>query len=100
VEFVRASDSGSNTNGVVTWTIADVPAGQEDTVTLTVKVLEGALVSKNGPGKVVNGGDTATVQVGNDQKYTLESVENPVPEEPEKTDTPVTPASGETRRFI
>jgi hypothetical protein len=31
-----------------------------------VKVLEGALESKGGEGKVVNGGDKATVKVGND----------------------------------
>ena len=30
------------------------------------------------PGKVVNGGDTATVKVGNDAEVTLNTVENPV----------------------
>ena len=53
-------------------------AGGEGTVTLKVKVLEGALESKQGSGKVVNGGDTATVKVGNDNAYTLNTVENPV----------------------
>ena len=44
-------------------------------VTLTVKVLESALESKEGPGKVVNGGETAWVKVGNDSEYTLETVD-------------------------
>ena len=54
---------------------------------MTVKVLEGALESNGGEGKVVNGGDTASVKVGNDAEYTLNEVENPVPEEPTKTET-------------
>ena len=54
---------------------------------LTVKVLEGALESKGGEGKVVNGGESTTVQVGNDSEYHVEEVENPVPEEPEKKET-------------
>ena len=86
VEFVAASDGGVNTNGVVTWTIKGVAAGKEGKVALTVKVLEGALESKKGPGKVVNGGDNATVKVGNDNEFTLETVENPVPEEPHKSE--------------
>ena len=56
---------------------------KEGKVTLTVKVLEGALESKEGP----NGGDTATVKVGNDKEFTLNEVENPVPEEPHKKET-------------
>ena len=47
----------------VTWRLAAVPAGKRDRVTLTVKVLPGALVSGGGPGKVVNGGETATVNI-------------------------------------
>ena len=46
---------------------------------LTVKVLDGALTSSGGNGKVVNGGETATVKVGNDSEFTLEVVENPLP---------------------
>ena len=42
------------------------PTAAEGTVELKVRVLEGALRSKQGPGKVVNGGSTATVKVGND----------------------------------
>ena len=34
VEFVEASDGGTESNGVVTWTIKDVPAGTEGKVTL------------------------------------------------------------------
>ena len=89
VEYVTSSDSGKLADGVVTWTLADVPAGTKGTVTLTVKVLESALVSAGGPGKVINNGDTATVQVGNDKEFTLETVENPVPENPHKKETGV-----------
>jgi LPXTG-motif cell wall-anchored protein len=80
VAFVSADNGGINDNGTVRWIIKDVPAGAEGKVTLTVKVIEGALKSKGGPDKVVNGGETATVQIGNDDIYTLEIVENPVKE--------------------
>ena len=56
----------------------------KSTCGLKVKVLEGALETNGGAGKVANGGDTATVKVGNDSEYTLEVVENPVPEVPHK----------------
>ena len=86
VEFVSASNGGTVRRGrhTVTWTLTDVPAGKEGKVTLTVKVLETAQQSNGGPGKVVNGGETTTVQVGNDTEYHVEEVENPVPEEPHK----------------
>ena len=87
VAFVSASDGVANNGGTVNWTIKAVPAGKAGVVTLTVKVLEGALESNGGPAKVVNGGDTATVQVGNDHAYTLNTVENPVPEAPQKRET-------------
>ena len=45
-----------------------------------------ALASKNGPGKVVNGGEGTTVTV-NDTEKTLEVVTNPVEEEPHKKET-------------
>ena len=85
VSFVSADNGGAlaeekANGGTVKWTIKDVPAGTEGKVTLTVKVLETALTSKQGPGKVVNGGETATVQVGEDNVFTLEVVENPVEE--------------------
>jgi uncharacterized repeat protein (TIGR01451 family) len=73
--------------GVVTWTIKEVAAGATGSVTLTVEVLEGALESEGGEGKVVNGGENATVKVGNDNAFELNTVENPVPEEPSKKET-------------
>ena len=82
--FVSSDNGGALADGVVTWTLADVPAGKAGTVRLTVKVLPGALASNGGPGKVVNGGETATVKIGNDDEYTLETVENPVDQGPHK----------------
>lgn len=78
VEFVSASNGGTESDGVVTWNLDSVPAGQKGSVTLTVKVLETALESNGGPGTVINGGDTATVQVGNDPVFKLDEVLNPV----------------------
>ena len=92
VEFVSASNGGAVTDGVVIWTLADVPAETAGAVTLTVKVLPGALVANGGPGKVVNNGETATVKIGNDDEISLETVENPVPEEPHKKE--ITPYEG------
>ena len=83
VEFVTASDNGVLVDGVVTWTLKEVEAGKAGTVSLTVKVLPGALTANGGSGNVVNDGDTATVQVGNDSEFTLNTVENPVPEKKE-----------------
>ncbi|MBR3096914.1 MAG: Cna B-type domain-containing protein, partial [Bacteroidales bacterium] len=90
VAFVSANNGGTNAapaepveaggGGVVTWTLENVPAGQDGIVTLTVVVLPGALVSEKGPGKVVNGGDTTTVKVNGDAEFSLQVVENPVPE--------------------
>ncbi len=87
VEFVSADNGGVNNNGTVSWTIADVPADGSGSVKLTVKVLESALISNGGPGKVINGGDTATVKIGNDKAYSLDPVENPVPDDPVKRET-------------
>ena len=91
VAFVSASEPGTHKNGTVTWTIKDVAAGTKGTVRLTVKVLESALV----PGKVVNGGDTATVKVGGDNEFKLNTVENPVPEVPEKKEVSPYEGNGE-----
>lgn len=113
VEYVEAScesgdtvnyDSGTHT---VNWVLKDRNPGDKGYVTLTVKVLEGACKSNGGPGEVLNGGSTTTVQVGNDNAYSLDEVKNPVndpkspdkpddPKDPEKKDTKVTPpdASG------
>ena len=86
VEFVSATEDGAydEDTHAVNWTIEAVPAGEEGSVTLKVKVLKGALKSEKGEGKVVNGGDTTTVKIGNDDEYTVEEVENPVPEKLEK----------------
>ena len=86
VEFVEARDGGAEADGIVTWTIKDVPAGKSGKVTLTVRVLETAKKSKGGEGKVVNGGDSTTVII-NETEYHVETVTNPVPEEPHKKET-------------
>ena len=79
----RGAHSGATTleingepgGGQVVWTLKDVAAGEEGVVTLKVRVLKGALKSNDGNGSVVNGGDTATVQVGGDAEFTLNTVE-------------------------
>ena len=81
VKFVSASHKGTLKNGEVVWTLKNVPADYHGSVTLTVEVLEGAL--KANGSKVVNGGDTTTVKVGNDAEYTTNTVENPVVEKNE-----------------
>ena len=99
VEYVDAScesgdtvnyDSGTHT---VNWVLKDRNPGDKGYVTLTVKVLEGACKSNGGPGEVINGGMTATVQVGNDNAYSLDEVKNPVndPKTPDKTEDPKDP---------
>ena len=108
VEFVSASDNGSydEASHTVTWTLEDVEAGKEGSVTLTVKVLESALESNGGPGKVFNGGSglegadpantsKASVKVGNDPEQKLEEVENPVPETPVKKEISPYKGTGE-----
>ena len=97
VEFVSADNKGAyvKEDHTVIWTVPNVAANTEGKVTLTVKVLEGALVSKKGPGKVVNGGESTTVQIGNDHEYHVEKVENPVPEKPEKKETAPYEGTGE-----
>ena len=56
VVFVSADPegehSGEESGGEVVWTIEDVEAGETGTVSLTVKVLQGALESNGGKGKV------------------------------------------------
>ena len=86
VAFVSADKDGDydETAHKVTWTLEKVPAGESGVVTLTVSVLEGALKSNGGSGKVANGGEGTWVQIGNDTNYTVDIIENPVPEEPEK----------------
>ena len=65
-------------DGVVTWTINNVPSLASGTVKLTVRVKEGALASKNGPGKVANGGNTTSVKVDGDPERYTNTVVNPV----------------------
>ena len=99
VEFVSAAsdtgEAGVPEDGVVTWILHDVDPGTKGKVTLSVRVKDAALVSKDGPGKVVNGGDTASVRVGNDHEYTLNTVENPVPEQPVKQEVAPYTGTGE-----
>ncbi|MBQ2678146.1 MAG: DUF11 domain-containing protein, partial [Firmicutes bacterium] len=80
VEFVVASDDGACEDGTVTWTLKDVEAGKNGTVTLTVKVKDSAKTV----GRVQN---KATVKVGNDTDFDTNIEENPVPEDPEKKET-------------
>lgn len=64
VEFVGDhKDAGSKDNdGNLTWTLADVPAGQEGTVQFKVRVTEGAFKSGGASGNISN---QASVAVGN-----------------------------------
>ena len=64
VEFVGDhKDAGSKDNdGNLTWTLADVPAGQEGTVQFKVRVTEGAFKSGGASGDISN---QASVTVGN-----------------------------------
>lgn len=64
VEFVGDhKDAGSKDNdGDLTWTLADVPAGQEGTVQFKVRVTEGAFKSGGASGNISN---QASVAVGN-----------------------------------
>ena len=90
VEFVSASDGGVHANGTVTWVLADREPGAEGTVTVTVRVREGAREA----GKVVN---TAYVKVGNDDEQQTETVVNPVPN-PKKEE--VTPGARSVRTHV
>ena len=94
VEFVKASNDGKLENGAVVWTLENVEAGKTGAVTVTVKVKEGALKTKQGPGKVVNGGETATVQVGNGTVYKLNLIQNPVNAEQQQTTPSGSSSSG------
>ena len=84
VQFVSATPSSKDITSydekthTVTWTINEVKPNTLGKVTVKVKVLDSALISKKGPGKVVNGGNTSTVVIGNEDPFTLDVVENPV----------------------
>ena len=92
VAFAEASNGGTEADGVVTWTIPDVGPGASGTVTLKVTVLATAKESESGPGKISN---QASVKVDNDQEFDTNISENPVPEDPEKTETDPYEGSGE-----
>ena len=102
LKFISASDGGeydAEEHGV-SWEIKDVPAGKTGKVTVTVKVLEGALKSKNGPGNVINGGSEApesnysfTLVVIDDDLFILDPVENPVKEPAATVTTPAKTAA-------
>lgn len=64
VEFAgEHKDAGSKDNdGKLTWTLADVPAGEEGTVQFKVRVTEGAFKSGGASGDISN---QASVTVGN-----------------------------------
>ena len=93
VQFVSATPSSKDITSydekthTVTWTINEVKPNTLGKVTVKVKVLDSALVSKKGPGKVVNGGNTATVVIGDEDPFTLDVVENPVPDWLRKKET-------------
>ena len=84
VEFVNASDNGACQNGIVNWTINNVPSGATGEVSLYVRLLDSAFKSNGGPGKIINGGSSTTVRVNNDPAQTTNTVENIVPEPPIK----------------
>ena len=88
VAFVSASDNGAEADGTVTWTIPAVPAGTEGSVNLTVSVKDTATVV----GKIAN---RASVNVDNDGDYDTNIQENPVPEDPEKTEASPYAGKGE-----
>ena len=76
-----ASDGGTYADGVITWTIEDVPAGESGEVTFTVTV------DADTEGEAIE--NTATVKTGNNEAKT-NTVTNPVPKKdvvrPGKTD--------------
>ena len=77
LEFVSASDGGTNSDGTVTWTV-DAAAGAHGSVTVTAKVTEAALTA----GKVEN---TAEIKVGDNPSYKTD---------PNKVIVPAKTASG------
>ena len=74
---------------VLTWTFENVPSGEAREVQLHVTVTDKA--RETGETQVEN---QAEVRVGNDSWFKTETVENPLAEEPEKTE--LTPGEGET----
>ncbi|MCD7757719.1 MAG: DUF11 domain-containing protein [Clostridiales bacterium] len=89
VTYVSSSDGGvydSDTH-TVTWTIEDVDAYTEDSVTLTVKVKSGA------SGSVTN---TASVQIADNDPVDTNEVENPIPTTTTTTSKSSSPKTGDS----
>lgn len=81
-ELVSAGD-GTENNGVITWTIEDIPAGEYVEVSFQVKVTEAAL---SGDLDVVSIDNTASVSLTNSFSYTTNTTKNP-PEGKKVVDT-------------
>ncbi|MCD7865272.1 MAG: DUF11 domain-containing protein [Clostridiales bacterium] len=73
--YISSSDNGTETDGVVSWTIEDVAPYTGGTVTLTIEVTEDAV-------EVTQITNDAVVQVG-DNTATTNLVVNPVDDDPE-----------------
>ena len=74
-EFVSADNGGTQSDGKVTWTIEEVPAGESGTVSFTVRVTEDAV---DNPGNQVT--NEATVKIGDHDPVVTNEVDNVVPE--------------------
>ncbi len=96
VEFRAASDNGTYNaeTHTVTWTLKDVEALTEGSVTVTIRVLESA----EEVGQIEN---TAAVKIGNDEAVKTNTVKNPLDEEPTPTPEP-TPDNepGEPKKYV
>ena len=92
VTFIEASDGGENIGGVVTWTIADVPALTAGSVTLKVQVNESAK-------RIDEDETTATVEndaqvgIGGDKAVGTNVVVNPIASESGDAQQPVKAAT-------
>ena len=95
LDFVSAGKGDNPENSVdydestrtVTWNLKDVPAGENGTVELKVKVNEEKL------GDVVK--NKASVRVDDDPSFDTNTEQNPVPKDPEKTETAPYEGKGE-----
>ena len=89
LDYVSSSPEGSYDSGshAVTWTFEGVPAGEERSVTLTVKVNSTALVQVE---------NTAYVSFDHEPEVQTDTIEHPLEPEGEPHKTEVTPGDGET----
>lgn len=90
-EFVSAEDGGTLKDGVVIWTMENVAAGAEVTVSFTVRVTRAALDLG-----VVTIDNTASVKLGNDPSYDTNTTSNP-PEGKKATNTENVAITGEVQ---